>query len=38
MTRSTTTDVAWGALLAFAALLSACGKAEAPTAGTAVTQ
>jgi hypothetical protein len=36
MTRSITTNVAAAALLAFAALLSACGKAEAPTAGTAV--
>ena len=34
MRRSTTTNVGWGALLAFAALLSACSKADAPTDGT----
>ena len=38
MTRSTTTNVGWVALLAFAALLSACGSAEAPAAGTAAAQ
>ena len=38
MTCSTTTSVGWMALLAFATLLSACGRAEAPAAGTAVAQ
>jgi hypothetical protein len=38
MTRSGTTNVGWVTLLAFGALLSACGRAEAPASGTPAAQ